>query len=193
MLRHAFKEWAVVCWALAEGRQALILRKGGIAEEGGVFRPEHERFWLFPTYVHQQREGIKAEALPLLQAAESDRPPAGVLRLSHFAEVTGVFFVERLDTALALDRLHIWSPETVMKRFAYRESGLYLLAVRIQRVPKPFDVALKPEYDGCKTWVDLGDLRDELPIDGATPVIDSRHYGDFLEELDGILHPRAYA
>ena len=31
MLRHAFKEWAVICKALAEGRQALILRKGGIA------------------------------------------------------------------------------------------------------------------------------------------------------------------
>ena len=32
MIRHAFKEWAVICKVLAEGRQALILRKGGIAE-----------------------------------------------------------------------------------------------------------------------------------------------------------------
>ena len=28
----AFKEWAGVCAALAEGRQSLIVRKGGIAE-----------------------------------------------------------------------------------------------------------------------------------------------------------------
>ena len=31
MLKHAFKEWAVICQALATGRQALVLRKGGVA------------------------------------------------------------------------------------------------------------------------------------------------------------------
>ena len=49
-LRQAFKEWAVICRALAEGRQALILRKGGIAEPGPTFQPEHSHFWLYPTY-----------------------------------------------------------------------------------------------------------------------------------------------
>ncbi len=190
MIQHAFKEWAVICRALAEGRQALLLRKGGIAEEGGNFRPEHARFWLFPTYLHQQREGVKPVALPLLEAVERERPPAGVLRLSHFAEVTGTFFVERLDVALALDGLHMWSPETVMKRFAYREPGLYVLAVRIFRVPQPFDVPLSPAYDGCKTWVELDQ---DLSIEGAEPVIDSRRYADFLEVLDGVLNPVAFA
>src|SRR5580658_2611839 len=101
-LRIAFKEWAVICRALAEGRQALILRKGGVAETGGVFQPEHSRFWLYPTFVHQQREGIKPEALPLWQAVNSERPPEGRLRLTHFAEVSGTFFLHRLDQALAL-------------------------------------------------------------------------------------------
>ena len=41
-LNVAFKEWAVVCQALAAGRQSVILRKGGIAEEGGIFRPEYK-------------------------------------------------------------------------------------------------------------------------------------------------------
>ena len=67
MLNHAFKEWAIICQALAEGRQALILRKGGIAESTGEFQLEQMRFWLFPTYVHQQRSGIKPEALPVLE------------------------------------------------------------------------------------------------------------------------------
>src|SRR5205823_6044048 len=62
MLKHAFKEWAVICRALAEGRQSLILRKGGIAEPGGEFALEQKHFWLFPTYVHQQQTGIKPEA-----------------------------------------------------------------------------------------------------------------------------------
>jgi len=110
MLRVAFKEWAAVCRALAEGRQSLILRKGGIAEQGGTFRPEHERFWLYPTYFHeQQRKGLKPEFVPLIDAAEADRPPPGVLRLTYFAEVTGVRFIDRLEDALALDPLHVWS------------------------------------------------------------------------------------
>jgi hypothetical protein len=190
MIQYAFKEWAVICRALAEGRQALILRKGGVAEEGGVFQPEHSRFWLYPTYVHQQSDGVKPEAQPLWQAVSVERPPEGALRLTHFAEVSGTFFLNRLDQALALDPLHLWSLDTVMKRFAYREPGLYALAVRVYRLPQAFETAIHPEYEGCKTWVEL---KEEVPSKGATPVLDDRQYADFLERLDGLLNPRAYA
>ncbi|HEX4591747.1 MAG TPA: DUF1802 family protein, partial [Gemmataceae bacterium] len=73
MLRIAFKEWAVICQALAEGRQALILRKGGIAETGGQFAPEHSRFWLYSTFAHEKPEGIKPEAEELFRAAHGNR------------------------------------------------------------------------------------------------------------------------
>src|SRR5262245_36726696 len=131
MLQHALKEWAVICRALAEGRQALILRKGGIAEAGGEFRVEHTRFWLYPTYIHQQRAGIQPEALPLLEQAEAERPPPGVVRLTHFAEVAGVYHVHDLVSALFLSHFHLWSAETVKARFAYRRPGLYVLPVRV--------------------------------------------------------------
>src|ERR1700758_4161905 len=106
MLKHAFKEWAVICKALAEGRQALILRKGGIAETGGTFHVEHTRFWLFPTYVHQQETGIRLEAAPLWKEVVAERRPEGVVRLTHFAEVTGVYHVRDLVPALMLAHLH---------------------------------------------------------------------------------------
>jgi len=77
MLKIAFKEWAVICRALALGRQAMILRKGGIAEVGGEFRPEHERFWLYPTYLHEHRDGVKADATPLLEQALAEGGPEG--------------------------------------------------------------------------------------------------------------------
>src|SRR6516164_8801146 len=131
MLKHALKEWAVVCKALAEGRQALILRKGGIAESGGDFQLEQTRFWLFPTYMHQQAAALKPEALPLLHRAELERPPEGVVRLSHFAEVAGVYQLHDIVGALLLDPLHIWTQETVQARFTYRRPGLYVLAVRV--------------------------------------------------------------
>src|SRR5262249_2549383 len=108
-LRHAFKEWAVVCRALADGRQTLLLRKGGIAGEVGVSRVEHNRFWLYPTYVHQQRGGITDEAVPLLERAEAERPPAGVLRLTHFAEVAAVYQCHDIVGPLRLTGLHVWS------------------------------------------------------------------------------------
>src|SRR6516162_7881917 len=116
MLRFAFKEWAVICKALAEGKQALILRKGGIAEDSGDFRLEHTRFWLYPTYVHQQRDGIKPDGVSLLEQAEAEKPPAGVIRISHFAEVAGVYHLHDLATALMVQALHFWSMETVMAR-----------------------------------------------------------------------------
>src|SRR5262245_21876617 len=114
MLKQAFKEWAFICQALAEGRQALILRKGGIDER---FALEQTRFWLYPTYTHQQEGGIRAEALPLVTLAEKSRAPAGTVRLSHWAEVTGFYQVRDLTAALMLAHLHLWSDETVRKRF----------------------------------------------------------------------------
>ena len=49
-----FKEWAIVCQALGEGRQSVMLRKGGIAEGRDGFAFRHREFFLFPTFFHEQ-------------------------------------------------------------------------------------------------------------------------------------------
>ena len=54
----AFKEWAVVCAALASGRQTIILPKGGIDEGREGFRVKHREFWLLPTRFHQDARAI---------------------------------------------------------------------------------------------------------------------------------------
>jgi hypothetical protein len=190
MLKHAFKEWAVICRALAEGRQALILRKGGIAEAAGEFRLEHTRFWLFPTYVHQQRDGIKAGALPLLEQAEAERPPSGTIRLSHLAEVTGVYHVKNLTLALVLDHLHLWSEETVQKRFEYRQPGLFVMPVRVYRAAQAFELPDTSYYQGCRSWVEL---ERELPTDAATPVLSDKDMHEVHQSLDLLLNPTALA
>jgi hypothetical protein len=167
MLSVAFKEWAVICRALAEGRQSVILRKGGIAEEGGVFRPEYSEFLLYPTYFHEHRAGVKTEFLPLFDTAEADRPEPGTIRFTHFVRVTDVRHVTDLDAALALDPLHAWTPEVVRKRFEYRAPGLFVLTVRVFQVREPAVRPERPEYAGCKTWVTLDQ---PVPTDGATPI-----------------------
>jgi hypothetical protein len=190
MLKHAFKEWAVICRALAEGRQALILRKGGLAEAGGEFAPEHRRFWLFPTYLHESRDALKPDALPLLEAAEADRPPAGVIRLSHFAEAAGVYDVRDLSTALLIDGLHLWSEATVRARFAYRRPGLFVLPLRVYRAAETFELPDTAYYAGCKSWVEL---ERELPTEGAVPVLGDDAFGEVMHQLDLLLRPTAFA
>ncbi|HEY1375578.1 MAG TPA: DUF1802 family protein [Gemmataceae bacterium] len=190
MLRIAFKEWAVICRALAEGRQALILRKGGIAEAGGEFTPEHRRFWLYPTYAHEKPNGIKPDAVDLFRAAEADRPPAAMLRLTHFAEVSGVYHVRQLFGALLLDDLHVWSETTVRHKFEYRSPGLYVLPVRVFRAAAPTELPETPAYAGCRTWVELDR---ELPTAGATPVLGGAAFDALLDALDRRLTPTALA
>jgi hypothetical protein len=189
MLKHALKEWAVICRALAEGRQSLVLRKGGIAEPGDGFEVAQTRFWLFPTWLHQKPEALKPEARPLLQAAEADRPTAGTVRLSHFAEVGGVYHVHDLAGAMRVDPLHLWTPQAVESRFAYRRPGLFVLPLRVYRSLETFEIPDTAYYAGCKSWVEL---ERELPTTGAVPVMDDDAFRDLMRTLDLLLQPTAF-
>jgi hypothetical protein len=189
-LQHAFKEWAVICRALAQGKQALILRKGGIAETGGEFAVERTRFWLYPTYVHQQRDEIKPEAHALLKAAEAEKPQEGIVRLSHWAEVTGIYRVLDLTFALMLPHLHYWSEEAIRKRFAYREPGINVLTVRVFQAPVVHELVETAAYLGCKSWVELAS---PLPTEGSKPVLSDKEYQDVKWHLDMLLNPTALA
>lgn len=187
-LRIAFKEWAVICLALAEGRQTILLRKGGIAEPGGVFRVEHSRFWLLPTYAHQQEVGIVEPYHDLLRQARAEQPPAGVVRLSHFAEVTVVRHCDAIEQALALEGQHGWSRETVEARFNYRAPGLFVIVARVYRASRPAEVPVTPYLEGCKSWVELG--RGMRTFDPAEPVLTDDGFTARCLPLDRLVPPR---
>src|SRR5262249_37938185 len=120
----------------------------------------------------------------------ADRPPPGMVHLSHFAEVTGVYHVHALLPALLLGHLHLWSERTVESRFSYRRPGLYVMPVRVSRAAEVFELPDTPEYQGCRSWVDLGR---ELPTEGAVPVLDDEAYHDLERTLDLLLNPTALA
>src|SRR5689334_8414588 len=111
--RIAFKEWAVVCRALAEGRQSIILRKGGIHEGREGFRVEHREFWLFPTGFHQRAEELSPEAAPLLQSALADAPAKGVVAIDKYVFVEEAHQIVDEAVLERLAGLHVWSPATV--------------------------------------------------------------------------------
>jgi hypothetical protein len=171
----AFKEWAAVCRALGSGRQSLILRKGGIAEIGGVFRPEHETFLLYPTSFHEPRSnGLKAESTPDGERAGDERPATGTVLFRHVAAVTAVYVLRDLDAALRLDPYHVWTADAIATRFHYRSPGLYAMVVRMSILPQAVIVPEDPSYAGCKSWVPLVS---PVPTDRAIPVLDDATFG----------------
>lgn len=184
MLRHALKEWAVICHALADGRQIIILRKGGIFEIGAGFRVENRRFWLFPTYLHQQASAVVPEASRLLREVETDRPAPGVVRLSHYVEVHGIWQIADEVRALSLRELHVWSDETVRQRFRYRHPGIFALAVRLFRVPRAVELPNTTAYEGCRSWVELAE---SLPTDDSVPVLSDAVFAIELSKVQQCL------
>jgi hypothetical protein len=180
----AFKEWAVICDALAHGDQTIILRKGGIAETGPTFEAEHPRFWLYPTYLHQKADALVPAARSRLEQVEAERTPMGLLRLSHVAEVAAVYSIREEETALRLAGLHLWSAATVRQRFHYRRPGLTVLAVRVAERMPTIEVAETAAYAGCKSWVELDQ---PLPTEGARPVISDERFAETLRVLDALL------
>ncbi len=156
MLSVAFKEWASVVRALEEGKQDILFRKGGIAEEGRGFQVEHDRFFLFPTYFHQQLTGLRAEFATLLEQAMAARPPDGRLVITSWVRVTRSFAIEREADLVPLERRHVYAPHVLLDRLHGRHGKtLFALEVAVHRLEKPLDVPLLDAYAGCKSWVDL--------------------------------------
>lgn len=175
----AFKEWEGVCNALLDGRQALILRKGGIDEGSGGFQPEHAAFWLYPTRVHQAQQGLK----PTVGVADADQTD-GVVAIRGLAVVSRIGRVDRPERLPALDDLHVWTAETVEKRFYYRNPGLWVLGVRIYRRDEPWLVPVTPEHAGCKTWVPL---EAGLSTADLKPALDEADFQTQMARLDAAL------
>ncbi len=146
----AFKEWAGVCGALLAGHQSLILRKGGVAETAGEFRPDHSAFWMYPTIVHQAEQGLRT---PTLAPTHPIDPT--VVPIEALAVVEWLGRVETLNQLEALAPWHDWTEATIRGRFDYRRPGLWALVVRVYRRPEPWPLAVTPEQLGCKTWVPL--------------------------------------
>src|SRR5438874_771392 len=112
---RAFKEWAAVCRALGEGRQILILRKGGIAEGPRGFEVTDKQFFLYPTYLHQSASGVIPEWRPVFEACVDPAP--GQVSIGHYAIVSSWSRIRTIETLRALRGQHVWSDAVVEERF----------------------------------------------------------------------------
>jgi hypothetical protein len=178
-VRTAFKEWAIIVDALGEGRQIIILRKGGISEGRKGFAVEHAEFLLFPTLFHQQRASVVPSAQLRYDQIAPGFPGSDILRLELFARVAGWARLASLAAANRLQGQHVWRDEIVAERFDWgREQNIHVMAVRIYRLPKVIEVPMLPSYGGCKSWIQISE---DIETQEARPVLSDQVFSEKLK------------
>jgi hypothetical protein len=177
----ALKEWAIVCRALADGRQTLLIRKGGIEEIKAGFQVVHRDFWLFPTYVHQKAADLVPAVHAEFAGVQAVQPPAGTIAFQLYATAEDAVKVMDLERLRSLEGCHILSWDCVASRFHYRNKpGLHVMTLRVYRRPAVIRVQNTPGYDGCVSWVDLDEA---LATEGCAPVLSDAEFGARLADI----------
>lgn len=176
--RYALKEWALQVDALLAGRQIILLRKGGIFEKQGEFETEHREFFLFPTLYHEKAGEIVAGARAGLAEVEKRLVPDAMLHLHGLCAVESTQWVDSLDRLHSLEGLHPLAPSAVEYRYNYgKQRGLHVLTLRAYRLPQPVVLPMEKAYDGCVSWVDLGQ---DIATAGAEPAIAGAAFAERL-------------
>lgn len=176
----ALKEWDVQTRALEQGKTALLFRKGGIIEQRGEFGLEHGRFWLYPTFLHQNTGELRTDFHDLLR----ENPSAGMVKLQSYAMVDKVAKLEDLAQIRALEPFNALTADALERKFHYRNKPyVHALLLRVYTC-QPVSIRETPEYAGCVSWVNL--VQDVAALE-PKPVLPE---GDFLAlkaQLEGML------
>ena len=151
----ALKEWGAVVHALLDGRQTVLLRKGGHPRE--AVRGHRPPIPVVPDGRAQPRRTRAARAPRPARPRGSrqhrrttswcGRPPASWRRWRSTRP-------ERLDD---IEDLHIWTSDSVRAdRLDFRpKHRLTVLVVAAQPLVQPVQLPRLAGYAGCKSWVDL--------------------------------------
>jgi hypothetical protein len=151
----AFKEWTLVCDALARGSQSLIIRKGGIAEGRDGFRFKHAEFLLFPTLFHEQAAKLRVPPNTTLPAVRPD----GTHEIRHLARAEWTRDVTDWAAVQALEPFHIWAEPEIEKRFRQDDQpGVSVAFVRVFALSEPHVFPDLPKYGGCRSWIEVPNL-----------------------------------
>jgi hypothetical protein len=177
LTQPALKEWSAAVHALLDGRQTVLLRKGGIREKR--FEVSAPRFLLFPTVAHSHADRVRPEHRDLLATAAADSTDAEVV-LRAGAKVVAAVEVNRPDGLIEIEPLHIWTTQSVRAdRLDFRpKHRLTVLVVQACPLVEPVRLTRTPEYAGCKSWV-------PLPVSPgwATPVHDDATLGEIAARV----------
>jgi hypothetical protein len=214
IMMAALKEWAIVCKALEEGRQVLLLRKGGIMEYRQGFEIKHNKFLLFPTFEHQSKEYIQPDYIDnldiILQHHLTDpyhpTPNSGRNKLNLYAKVIDVKEVGDKSIIRKLEKYHIWNDRYVNLRMDYNpKKPMSVLLLRVYKMNNPIEVDIIPEWAGCRSWVSIEFEFPHMTINNTTnsrdnngalnlqqeqeqPVIENSKFNQIAAEINEVLN-----
>ncbi len=190
-LKLALKEWAIALDALYQGEQILLLRKGGIREQGRGFTLEAEAFGLYPTYEHQKPELLKPAYAHRVEPVPSGWHPAQVT-IRAWAAVTEKLELDRAEQIEALLPLHVWNERFVRDRLRWQpKMPLSLLLLRVYHLATPQILDYCPAFGGCRSWLELPKA---ITVENSHPVLSDEGYGSQVAHLKtlvgvGPIHP----
>ncbi|BDX33027.1 hypothetical protein TUM20985_35740 [Mycobacterium antarcticum] len=152
--------------AMLDGRQTVLLRKGGIHEKR--FDLTAGEFVFFPTVAHGHAERVRPEHRDLLAAAALDSTQDQIV-VRAGAKVIAAVAVMRPEGLDDLADTHIWTAASVQAdRLDFRpKHRLTVLVVQARPLIEPVRLRRETSYAGCKSWVDL-----PVSTDWAGPVHD---------------------
>jgi hypothetical protein len=143
-----------VCKALEEGRQVILLRKGGIMEYRQGFEVKHTDFFLYPTFEHQSKESLQPNYANKLDIVLQNGPVNNRNRITSCAAVVLVKEITNKSVLERLEKYHIWNEQYINVRFSYNpKRPLNVVLLRVYKMNTPLEVDVKPELTGCKSWI----------------------------------------
>ena len=152
----AFKEWQVVCDALESGEQSVILRKGGISEGKHGFEWIHDRFFLFPTFFHEQAGQVRPDSEGNPRQFETPGGEDDPIEIRLFAETVETGRLTDWGEVQDFAGEHIWTESVIRERYEWGdEPGISFARVQVWRLAEPWVLANRKSFGGCRSWIGL--------------------------------------
>ena len=152
----ALKEWAVTVEAMAKGDQVLLLRKGGIHEDGKDFRVIHREFLFYPTYLHQKEDLLQPAYQPALRKLLEQPQDNDRITFSYWARAEELLEISEQEKVDNLKPHHIWTTAYAQSKLHWKPMlPMSVLLLRIYKLEQPVTVPYLPEYGGCTSWVEV--------------------------------------
>lgn len=190
------KEWAIVCKALEEGRQVVLLRKGGIREYKEGFTLKHPDFFLFPTFEHQDKNSLQQDYVIRFEDINSEvkfqsisnnnEKPNDYTIISLYARAELVKDIADKSILKKVEKYHIWNEHYIDIRMNYNPSKpLSLVLLRVYKLANPIRVFNERAWAGCKSWIPINiDLPSTANFEkNFSPVLDNEKFNQIQKEI----------
>lgn len=181
-----FKEWSLVCEALGQGQQTLILRKGGIHEGRKGFQFQHDAYWLFPTGFHTQADLLTWTPQSISDFLIPKEETREKVEIRYWTRTEQLWKVTEWQRLLELRPHHIWKDSVLEERFLWNEdSCLHVALVRVYRRTTPWCFDYEKKFGGCRSWVNLP-TPDDVPMEA---VLTDKEWNQQAAQIRRVLIP----